>query len=108
MVRNGAISIVRRESRRRVADTIASEPTTQSAETVAVANLRACEIAAEVAHLAPQQGAVVALRLGGMSVAETAAAMNVAVGTVKTHRHRAAQIMRISLADDRQRDVCTV
>jgi len=97
MVRNGAISLIRREQRHRevaLASTMSVEP---SAELHAVASVMAGYITTQIEELAPRQSAVVAHRWFGLSVAETAAAMAISSGTVKTHRHRAAEAMRSSL-----------
>ncbi len=99
MVRNGAISMLRRE-RRQLDVALAGDVAVEaSAESRAVARLAAHRISEGVAKLAPRQGAVVAHRFLGRSVAETADMMAVTSGTVKTHRHRAAEAMRIALAD---------
>lgn len=98
MVRNGAISKVRSESRRR--EKLQVEACLSvSPEAVVVSNITAEEITAGVAKLPPRQSAVVELRLRGMSVAESAAALSVSSGTIKTHRHRAAAAMRRSLRE---------
>lgn len=96
-VRNRAISVVRRESSQRDRMVDVAEAAEPSAESVAVARLTATELRAEIVQLPERQGAAVALRLQGMTVAQTAEAMQVSSGTVKTHRHRAAENIRRSL-----------
>lgn len=97
MVRNGAVSMVRSECRgREVADQLPEVLAAPSAELVALAHFAVQDLTTKVSQLAPRQVEVVELRLAGMSVAETAQHLSVADGTVKTHRHRAAEALRSS------------
>lgn len=92
MVRNAAISLLRRESSREALSLKVSAPTAvDSAEREALALLAATDLARAVGQLASQQTAVVEMRLVGYSLSETAVALEVTNGTVKTHRHRAAR-----------------
>lgn len=97
MVRNAAISLVRSQQRGRdVCRRLPMPGHAPSPEDAVVARLTADDVARQVASLAPRQAEVIELRWVGMSVAETAQFLNVSDGTVKTHRHRAAEVLRQS------------
>lgn len=62
-------------------------------------------LVAALAALPKRQREVVALRhLGGLSEAETAAALKVSAGSVKTHLHRGVAALRVRLGDERALD----
>lgn len=100
MVRNGAISKLRSEARFIDAE---PEPWQQrkepSAEVVALAAISAEQVTTKLSCLPSRQLEVVDLRLAGLSVLESADAMSISTGSVKTHRHRAAAAMRTILGD---------
>lgn len=98
MVRNTAISKVRREARQR-ALVAQREVTTVSAEAVAIGRLAAEELVAQVITLPRRQLQVVDCRLDGLSVGETADVLDISSGSVKTHRFRAATAMRRAITD---------
>lgn len=93
MVRNGAISKLRREVRLR--RNLPTEPLCESsAETQAITRLVTQVVSSRIAKLPRQQVTALRLRVAGVSVVESAQTMDVSVGTVKTHRHRAAEALR--------------
>lgn len=100
MVRNGAISKLRSEAR-----FVDAEPESwqqrkePSAEAVALAAISAEHVTTTLRCLPGRQFEAVGLRLQGMSVLESADAMSISSGSVKTHRHRAAAAMRSALGD---------
>jgi len=98
--RNNALQWFRGESRRReIVDAhhcVAAAP--RSAEDEAMLAWEAGELSLKIDSLPERQARVVVLRhVGGMSVAETAAHLGVAAGTVKTHSHRALHHLRGAL-----------
>ena len=97
MVRNGAVSRVRSEVRRRALDDENARRETGSAEEAALSNLGCAQLEVLVGRLPGRQGQVVRLSLQGLSVDQTALALSISAGTVKTHRHRATAAMRSSL-----------
>ncbi len=95
MVRNGAISMVRAEQRGRdVANRLPVPCSAPSPEAIVLAHLAAADLSTQVSQLAPRQAEVIELRLAGMSVSQTAQHLKVTSGTVKTHRHRAAEALQ--------------
>jgi RNA polymerase sigma-70 factor (sigma-E family) len=89
---NQCLSHLRRHRRETLTDRVpeAAVPSSESR----------LDLATALALLPPSQRAVVALRfLDDLSVAETAAAMGVAAGTVKSHTSRALDTLRRHLPD---------
>ena len=96
MVRNAAISVVRRESRTRDVATsfVSFDEAVASAEDIVVAALTAEEILGRLGQLPGRQLQVIDCRIDGMNVDETADVLQISAGSVKTHRFRARNAMR--------------
>ena len=90
----------RREVRRRHLRSVADPPTAPPADRGAVASDESRRILAALDRLPPRQRAVLVLRYyGDRSVAETAAALGISVGSVKTHTHRGLAALQATLGD---------
>lgn len=90
MARNAAISMVRVESRY-VGEEEFESTVAPSAEAEALPSLVAEDLGRGLRELSTRQREVVACRLAGLSVGDTAVVLDISAGSVKTHRHRAAR-----------------
>ncbi|MAT04036.1 MAG: hypothetical protein CL424_03210 [Acidimicrobiaceae bacterium] len=90
---NGALGIVRRQARRPTLETPSVAYPAEVADRLDLQRL--------LSTLSRRQRDVVVLRyLADMSEAEVAGELGVSVGTVKTHAHRAIEILRQRIGDE--------
>lgn len=98
-VLNGARSQLRkREVRRRHLRSVRAAPTEAPADTDVIASDESRRVLAALDRLPDRQRAVLVLRYyGELTVAETAAALAISTGSVKTHTHRGLAALEAQL-----------
>lgn len=99
MVRNAAISMIRKEARTESCAEVDVGKSVHSTEDIVIALVTAGLIEGELESLSSRQYEVVDCRRRGMSVDETADELSVSPGTVKTHRFRAAATLHDVVQD---------